>query len=61
MAAVASAIAAISDATQRELAQIDWEYSVNIRRQSPLVLSLGPALNLPAAQIDALFVTAATL
>ena len=62
MASVASAIAAISDATQRELAQIDWEYSTTVRRvSSPLVQSLGPALGLTDAQIDALFVAASSL
>jgi len=61
MASVASAIAAISDATQRELAQIDWEYSTTVRRVSPLVESLGPSLGLTEAQIDALFVAASSL
>ena len=61
MASVASAIAAISDATQRELAQIDWEYSTTVKRLSPLVTSLGPSLNLTDAQIDALFIAASSL
>jgi len=61
MASVASAIAAVPDATQRELAQIDWEYSTTVRRVSPLVKSLGPSLGLTDAQIDALFVAASSL
>ena len=61
MAAVASAIAAISNDTDRELAQIDWEYSITVKRVSPLVASLGPSLNLTDAQIDALFVAAQRL
>ena len=61
MASVAAAIAAISDTTQRELAQIDWEYSTTVRRVSPLVESLGPSLGLTDAQIDALFVAASSL
>jgi len=61
MASVAAAIAAISDDTERELAQIDWEYATTVRRVSPLVESLGPALGLTDAQIDALFVAAASL
>ena len=61
MASVASAIAAISDDTDRELAQIDWEYSTTVRRLSPLVVSLGPLLNLTDAQIDGLFVAASSL
>ena len=58
---VVAAINAIPDVMQRDLALIDWEFEGRIRRLSPLVASLGPVLNLSAAQIDALFVTAAAL
>jgi len=61
MASVATAISGIEDATQRELAQIDWEYSTTVRRTSPLITSLGPSLNLTDAQIDALFIAASSL
>ena len=58
---VVAAINAIPDVMQRDLALIDWEFASRITRLSPLVLSLGSALNLSSAQIDSLFVTAATL
>ena len=61
MASVASAIASIVDDTERELAEIDWEYSTTVRRVSPLVESLGPSLGLTDAQIDALFVAASSM
>ena len=61
MASVATAISGIEDATQRELAQIDWECSTTVRRTSPLITSLGPSLNLTDAQIDALFIAASSL
>ena len=61
MASVDSAIAAISDDTERELTQIDWEYSTSVRRVSPLVESLGPVLELTDANIDELFIAASAL
>lgn len=45
----------------KEAALIEWEYATEIRRDSPLVTSLGAALNLNSAQIDALFVAAAAI
>ncbi len=59
--AVNAAIAAIPDATQRQLAETDWEYATTMRRQSPLVTSLAPVLGLTDEEIDDLFVLAATL
>ncbi|MFM9829724.1 MAG: hypothetical protein ACKVOB_13445 [Sphingomonas sp.] len=56
---VEAAINGIADAAARTAAQIDWEYATEVRRVSPLVASLGPALGLTDAQIDALFVAAA--
>lgn len=57
--AVDAAISSIADPAQRIDAQIDWEYATEIRRQSPLIASLGPALGLTDAQIDGLFIAAA--
>lgn len=59
--AVNEAIADIPDPTERQLAETDWEYSTTVRRQSPLITSLAPALGLTEAEIDDLFVLAATL
>lgn len=55
------AIAAISDATARKEAEIQWEYATVVRRSSALVTTLGTALGLSEAQIDALFIAAAQL
>lgn len=46
---------------QKEAAQIEWQYSSEVHRHKALVLSLGPALGLNDAQLDQLFITAATL
>ncbi len=46
---------------QKEAAQIEWEYSNTLQRRNPFVLTLGPALGLNSAQIDALFIQGAAL
>lgn len=45
----------------KSAASITWEYSNEIQRTNPLVLSLAPALGLTVAQIDQLFITAGGL
>lgn len=45
----------------KEKAQIEWDYSNEVQRHNGFVAALGPALGLSEAQIDALFVTGATL
>jgi hypothetical protein len=42
-------------------AKITWDWATEITRHDPMVSTLGPALGLSDAQIDALFVTASTL
>ena len=42
-------------------AKIVWEYEQNIRRDNPLVLSLGALLGLNSKQLDDLFILATTL
>ncbi len=44
-----------------EAARIEWEYSQEVARDSSLVLSLAKALELDDDQLDALFITAASL
>lgn len=61
LSSVDAAIAGIPDVAQRAAALIDWEYATEVRRVSPLVASLGPALGLDDAQIDALFEAAAAI
>jgi hypothetical protein len=61
IASVSAAIEAIVDTQARELAQTEWEYSTTFRRDSELINSLSPALNLTSEQVDSMFVLAATL
>jgi len=58
--AVNTAIAAMAS-PQKEAAQIQWEYSSDVFRNWPLVLSLGPALGLSSTDLDNLFIQAAML
>lgn len=58
--AVNAAIAALPGASG-EAARIEWDYSSEVHRNRPLVLSLGPALGLSSETLDQLFITAATL
>lgn len=55
------AIAAIADPGTRRDAQIEWEFSNELQRANPFVATLGSALGLTSAQVDALFVQAAGL
>ena len=58
---VDAALASITDPAQRQAAQIEWEYSSTVKRDSAWVQQLAPALGLDAAALDALFTTAAAL
>ncbi len=60
LSSVDAAIDAMSEPT-KSAARIEWEYSNELQRSNPLVLALGPALNLTPEQIDALFVAASAL
>lgn len=61
LGSVQGAIDAIPDATQRSLAQIEWDDSQVFERDRPLLITLATALGLTSEQLDALFITAATL
>lgn len=61
IASVDAAIDSIPDVMQREIAYIQWHYRDKIRRNAPLVQSLGSALNLSVSEIDNLFRHAITL
>lgn len=50
---------AMQSAGQAE--QIEWEYASEVRRDSPLVISMGAALGLNDEQLDALFISAGGL
>jgi hypothetical protein len=58
---VDAAIAGIADPTARVAAQIDWEYATEVRRQSPLITALAPALGLTSEDVDNLFYAAAAI
>lgn len=51
-------IAAIKDETERRLAQVEWDDAQEYERWHPLVVLIGPALDL---DLDALFIHANTL
>lgn len=57
LAAVEAAVAALSGQSG-DLARVDWQYSPNLVRLSPLVQGLGAAIGLSPDQIDALVVAA---
>jgi hypothetical protein len=52
---VDATLASIPDPLSRRAAQIEWEYALEIRRDSPLVAALAPLLGLTAEQVDDLF------
>lgn len=63
-AGLLSAVDAAIDALpspMKEAARIEWEYSQEVHRDKALVQTLGPALGLTEAQMDALFITAESL
>lgn len=55
-----SAIDALSE-PNRSVAKITWEYSTEVFRNNPLILSLAPAMGLTSEQVDRLFIQAAKL
>lgn len=57
---VESAVDAIPGVAGK-LARAEWDKSQTVQRNRPLVNQLGAALGLTPQQIDALFITAATL
>lgn len=61
LALVQPAIDAILDATQRGMAQIEWDDSLEFMRARPLVIQIGAAIGLDSAALDDLFIFAATL
>ena len=46
---------------QGDAARIEWEFSSEVKRGQPLVMSMGQVLGLNAEQLDALFTTASGL
>ena len=60
LATVDQAIAAMTG-VQGDAARIEWEFSSEVTRNQPLVLSMGQVLGLSSTQLDALFFVAATI
>jgi hypothetical protein len=58
---VQPAIDAIADPTQRGLMQIEWDEAAEFDRHRPSVIQMAQAIGLTDADIDQLFITAATL
>ena len=58
---VPTAIASIPNATQRALAQIEWEDSQTFERNRPLLIQLAAALGLNEQALDDLFIQASAL
>lgn len=61
LSSVEATINAIKDATEREMARIDWEYATTFERSHPLVNQIGAAMGLTPEQIDAMWTKAAAL
>lgn len=61
IAGINAVIGSIPDATQRALAETDWEYAGAVTRNSAMVLSIGAALGLTSDGVDDLFIQAAGL
>jgi hypothetical protein len=49
------------DEPLKSAARIEWEYATEVRRDWPLVQILGPAIGTTEADLDDLFILAATL
>lgn len=58
---VAAAIAAIPDDTQRQIAQIEWEFSPYYERNHQMLQSIASSLGLTEAQVDDAFREAALI
>lgn len=58
---VTAAIAGMPAGPDQDKAQIEWEYATTFNRTHPLIATVGTALGLSDAQIDALWVAAAAL
>lgn len=61
LATVQASIDAITDDTERALAQIAWDDAVEFRRNDPFLVAMAAALSLTESQLDDLYTLAATL
>ena len=61
LAQIDALIDGIEDAQQREYTRVEWEFAPYIERAHPMVATFAGALGLTEAQVDAGFITAATM
>ena len=61
LSAIQAAIGAISDSTERQAAQIEWEFAATVDRSSSFTQSMVVALGLTEESTDNLFTLAASL
>lgn len=61
LAQIETLIDNIPDQQQREFTRVEWEYAPYIERNHPMVSTFATALGLTSEQVDAGFITAATL
>ncbi|MDV2968925.1 hypothetical protein RZ532_23400, partial [Nitratireductor aquimarinus] len=55
LASVEAAVAAITNPTAREMAQVEWEYATTFERTHSLISQIGTALNLTPEEIDTMW------
>lgn len=58
---VESAISAIPDPATKRVAQIEWEYAQEIKRDWPLLVQLATSMGMTTTDLDELFTQAALL
>lgn len=61
LASVQAAVDGISDPTEREIAQVEWEYATTFERTHSLISQIGAALSLTHEQIDTMWEAAIAL
>ena len=58
---VEAAVAAIPDETTRRIAQVEWEYAHEVRRDWPLLVQVAAQMGLTDVQVDELFLAGARI
>ncbi|CAN0654346.1 conserved protein of unknown function [Nitratireductor aquimarinus] len=61
LASVQTAIDGIADPTEREAAQVEWEYATEFERLHPLIEQVALALGLTEAGVDSMWLAAQNL
>lgn len=61
LAQIDQLIEAIEDPQQKDFTRVEWEFAPYVERSHPMVATFASALGLTNEQVDAAFITAATL